>query len=63
MTRQKLEMLRDGVEAQKRWALVHGGDQELVDLLRDETKRLSVMIKLSAPMIGAPRRPPAADAG
>jgi hypothetical protein len=48
MTRQKLEMLRDGVEAQKRWALVHGGDQELVDLLRDETKRLSVMIKLSA---------------
>lgn len=32
--------LRHGVEMQLRWALVHGGDQELIDLLRDQRDRL-----------------------
>jgi hypothetical protein len=32
--------LRHGVETQLRWALVHGGDQELIDLLRDQRDRL-----------------------
>jgi hypothetical protein len=44
MTRQQLEQLREGVEAQMRWAVLHGGDQELLDLLRVESDRLSVMI-------------------
>jgi hypothetical protein len=30
MTRQQLEQLREGVEAQIRWAVLHGGDQELL---------------------------------
>jgi hypothetical protein len=44
MTRQQLEQLREGVEAQMRWAVLHGGDQELLDLLRVESDRLSGMI-------------------
>jgi hypothetical protein len=44
VTLQQLEMLRHGVEAQLRWALVYGGDQELIDLLRDQSDRLSGMM-------------------
>jgi hypothetical protein len=44
MTRQQLELLRHGVEAQMRWAALHDGDRELMDLLRDESTRLSMMI-------------------
>jgi hypothetical protein len=44
MTRQQLELLWHGVEKQMRWAAVHGGDQELLDLLRDQSDRLSVRI-------------------
>jgi hypothetical protein len=44
MTRQQLELLWHGVESQMRWAAVHGGDQELLDLLRDQSDRLSVRI-------------------
>jgi hypothetical protein len=44
MTRQQLEQLRDCVEEQMRWAVLHGGDQELLDLLRVESDRLSVLI-------------------
>ena len=40
VTAQQLELLRHGVEAQLRWALVHGRDQELIDLLRDQSDRL-----------------------
>jgi hypothetical protein len=40
VTVQRLELLRHGVEAQLRWALVYGGDQELIDLLRDQSDRL-----------------------
>jgi hypothetical protein len=40
VTVQQLELLRHGVEAQSRWALVHGGDRELIDLLRDQSDRL-----------------------
>jgi hypothetical protein len=40
MTRKQLEQVREGVEAQMRWALAHGGDQELLDLLRIECDRL-----------------------
>jgi hypothetical protein len=44
MTRTQLERQREGVEAQIRWAVLHGGDQELLDLLRIESDRLCVMI-------------------
>jgi hypothetical protein len=40
VTVQQLELLRYGVEAQLRWALVHGGDQELIDLLRHQSGSL-----------------------
>jgi hypothetical protein len=40
VTVQESELLRHGVETQLRWALVHGGDQELIDLLRDQRDRL-----------------------
>ncbi len=45
MTRKQLEQLREGVEAQMRWALAHGGDQELLDLLRIESFRLFLKIE------------------
>jgi hypothetical protein len=44
MTRTQLEQQREGVEAQIRWTVLHGGDQELLDLLRIESDRLCVMI-------------------
>jgi hypothetical protein len=44
MTRRQLEQQRERVEAQMRWAVVHGGDQELLDLLRLERDRLFAMI-------------------
>jgi hypothetical protein len=48
MTRQQLELLQEAIEAQKRWALLHGGDQELVDLLRTASDRLFVMTRSPA---------------
>jgi hypothetical protein len=45
MFRKQLERQREGVEAQMRWALLHGGDQELLDVLRIESERLLAMIK------------------
>jgi hypothetical protein len=47
MTRKQLEQQRGGVEAQIRWALLHGGDQELLDLLRFERARLDGQCSLS----------------
>jgi hypothetical protein len=44
MTRKQLEQQREGVKAQMRWAALHGGDQELLDLLRFESDRLLAMI-------------------
>jgi hypothetical protein len=44
MTRQQLEQKRGGLEAQMRWAALHHGDQELMDVLRDESDRLSGMM-------------------
>jgi hypothetical protein len=43
MTRKQLEQQRECVEAQLRWALLHDGDQELLDLLRVERARLFAM--------------------
>jgi hypothetical protein len=40
MTRNQLEQQREGVKAQMRWAVLHGGDRELLDLLRFESDRL-----------------------
>jgi hypothetical protein len=40
------------VETQMRWAVVHGGDQELLDLLRFESDRLFAMIAKSFPRKG-----------
>jgi hypothetical protein len=45
MTRAQLEQQREGVEAQLCWAVLHRGDQELLDLLRIESSRLCVMIR------------------
>jgi undecaprenyl pyrophosphate synthase len=45
MTRKLLEQQRECVEAQLRWAVLHGGDQELVDLLRVESGRIFAMRK------------------
>ena len=44
LTRKQLERQREGVEAQKHWAVLHGGDQELLDLLEFEIERLFVKI-------------------
>jgi hypothetical protein len=44
MTREQLEQKLDGLKAQVHWAALHHGDQELVDVLRDESDRLSGMI-------------------
>jgi hypothetical protein len=49
MTRQRLELLWHSVERQIRWAAAHGGDQELLDLLRHESDRLSTTIDQCAP--------------
>jgi hypothetical protein len=49
MTRQQLELLLHGVERQMRWATVHGGNQELLDLLRDGSDRLSMAIDQRSP--------------
>jgi hypothetical protein len=38
-TMQESKLLRHGVERQLRWALIHGGDQELIDLLKDRRDR------------------------
>jgi hypothetical protein len=43
MTRTLLEQQREGVEAQMHWAILHDGDQELLDLLRVESDRLGLM--------------------
>jgi hypothetical protein len=39
-----LELLWHGVGKRMRWAAVHSGDQELLELLRDESDRLSMTI-------------------
>jgi hypothetical protein len=54
MTREQLERKRDGVKAQIRWAALHRGDQELIDVLRDESSRLSMML-------GRPKRTTSID--
>jgi hypothetical protein len=43
MTRQQWEQKRAGLEAQMQWAALHRGDQELMNLLRDESGRLLKM--------------------
>jgi hypothetical protein len=45
MTRQQLERKRAGLGAQMHWAALHRGDQELMDVLRAESGRLSMMIR------------------
>jgi hypothetical protein len=52
MTRKQLEEKREGLVAQMHWAALFGGDQELMDVLRDESGRLSRML-------GRPNAPPA----
>jgi hypothetical protein len=44
MTREQLKQQRQGVNAQMRWAALHRGDQELLDLLRVEMEQLSAKI-------------------
>jgi hypothetical protein len=61
MTRTQLEQQREGVEAQKHWAILHGGDQELLDLLRVESDRLGLMTGQGPSRGGAPRPPVTAE--
>jgi hypothetical protein len=44
--REELERHRESVEAQLRWAMLDDGDQELLELLRFESDRLSLRISL-----------------
>jgi hypothetical protein len=44
MDRDQLLQLRSGIEAQLSWALQHEGDEELLDILRSESARLSEII-------------------
>jgi hypothetical protein len=44
MTREQLEQVRNSVQAQLRWAMLHDGDEELQELLGIENDRLSAMI-------------------
>jgi hypothetical protein len=40
VTSKQLEKQREAVKAQIRWAMHHGGDEELLNLLRIESDRL-----------------------
>jgi hypothetical protein len=44
MNKDQLLQLRSSIEAQLSWALQHNGDEELVDILRSESARLSEII-------------------
>jgi hypothetical protein len=44
MNEDQLLQLRSSIEGQLRWALQHNGDEELVDILRSESERLSEII-------------------
>ncbi len=45
MNEEELLRLRKSVERQLNWAARHNGDEELLDLLRSESQRLSAMIE------------------
>jgi hypothetical protein len=62
MTRQQLERKRAGLEAQMHWAALHRGDQELMDVLRDESGRLLSMFAPPSPQVvsGTVTAPPLA---
>jgi hypothetical protein len=49
MAREQLERQRERVKAQMHWAVVHGGDQELLDVLRLEGDRLFAMVSQFIP--------------
>jgi hypothetical protein len=49
MTKEQLERQRESVKAQLRWAMLHDGDRELLELLRCERGRLSAMIGQMSP--------------
>jgi hypothetical protein len=64
MTREQLEQVRKSVQAQLRWAMLHGGDEELQELLCFENDRLSAMIgelPRSAPQTPPRTSEPCAD--
>jgi hypothetical protein len=42
VTSKQLEKQREAVKAQIRWAMHHGGDEELLNLLRIESDRLKI---------------------
>jgi hypothetical protein len=50
MAREQIEQVRESVKAQLRWAMLHDGDQELLELLRFERDRLSLLIGSDAPI-------------
>ena len=56
MNTERLLHLRRSIEAQLCWALQHNGDEELVDILRSESERLSAIINASQPLAPRPSR-------
>jgi hypothetical protein len=56
MIREQLEQTLDRVQAQMRWAVLHGGDEELLSLLRVERDRLSMMIGQCSDRLARPPR-------
>jgi hypothetical protein len=49
MNRRQLEVHREHARAQLSWAIRHGGDPELLDLIRFQIDRLTARIMLMAP--------------
>ncbi len=45
MAREQIEQVRESVKAQLRWAMLHDGDQELLEVLLIERYRLSVLMR------------------
>jgi hypothetical protein len=54
VTMQEWELLRHGAEAQLRWALVHGGDQELIEPAEGSERPSSVTSPLIPQQIVSP---------
>jgi hypothetical protein len=57
MDRRQLEVHREHTRAQLSWAIRHGGDPELLDLIRFQIDRLTARIMLMAPPPPPPCRP------
>ena len=55
MTSKQLVKQREAVKAQLRWAALHGGDEELLNLLRIESYRLRMKIRAMSDLLAGGR--------